>query len=649
MRKIYLLLFLAGLWFTSFGQHVHQPECLPHLCQQHKAVSPFGGTYPQNPLLWAYDVSYYKLDINVDPALAFISGSVEVGARVLTAGLETFVLELMDNMDVERVVSEGDDLGFLHQGNELLIALPRPAEQDQWLVLKIYYQGTPQGEGFFAGFSTGVSPFGQPVLWTLSQPLNARQWWPVKQVLEDKADSLEVIITTPAPYVAASNGLLVSRQDMENNMLRYHWKSRYPIAYYLISLAVSDYMEYNFHAPLDDEGSQVLVQNFIYNNPSYLDQQRSNLERTRAMMQVFSNLFGRYPFATEKYGHATAPMGGGMEHQTISTMAAFTFDLTSHELAHHWYGNSVTCASWSDIWINEGFASYSEYLAREFIQGRLMAQSWMQGVQQSVLSDPTGSVYVPALETANVWRIFNGRLSYRKGAAILHILRNEIHDDAVFFAIMEDFHQQFRDSVASGDDFFRVAEQHTGTSWQYFADQWYYGEGHPVFDLQWWQEGQTLYIRSRQQGSAANPSFFKTSLDIRLSQGGIAVDHRIRQEHPEQLFALAVEGRVDELTADPGNWLLKQLTITRLDQPPGLQIEVFPNPVDADFLIRTNAVASGEAYRLYDARGQLLARGLLQGTQTRVAVPAAAAGLLILEVSQKDAKPWRVKLLRIQK
>lgn len=651
MLRVILFIFSGFITFLSVAQHtqddIHFHDCDLHSCASLKTENFRSGTYDQNPLLWDYDVSYYGLDVTVDPQVSAISGSVRVVASVVVTQMQTFVLELLSNMNVDSVIMQEQIIDFDHLGDELHIKFPIAALQGDLLDIVVYYHGQPQGDGFFSGFRTGVTPYGKPILWTLSEPLNARQWWPVKQVLEDKADSVSIIINTPMPNVGASNGLLLSTQALDNDMVRYHWASNYPIAYYLISLAVSEYDQYNFFAPLSEPENQVFVQNFIYDNPEYILQQVSNIERTIGFMQIFSELFGDYPFASEKYGHATAPLGGGMEHQTLSTMAGFPMDLVSHELVHQWFGNSVTCATWSDIWINEGFASYGEYLGREFLINVATANEWMTLAHNSVLSQPGGSVYVPPLETTEVWRIFNSRLSYKKGAAILHILRNEINNDPLFFEILQTFLQQFKDSVASGDDFKLVVEELTGASWQFFFDQWYYGEGHPVFKITWWQEENQVFIRSLQTGSTQNPAFFLTSLDFVLYAGGQQLPVRFFQQYPEQVFSFPVDENADSLFFDPENWLLKQAAVSRMDAAPGFDISIAPNPFTDKFTILSPYFSGDQTYRVFDMMGKEIISGVITGTETQVALPLTARGILLLEVSNKASGPWITKIMRV--
>ncbi|MBL0103769.1 MAG: hypothetical protein IPP51_08435 [Bacteroidetes bacterium] len=218
---------------------------------------------------------------------------------------------------------------------------------------------------------------------------------------------------------------MLSAVEQNGSTNTYQWKHRYPIAAYLVCLAVTDYAEYSHWVPY---GSDLLeVQNYVYPEDSAFAVTQTN--QIVPIMQLYDTLFGIYPFQNEKYGHAQFNWGGGMEHQTITFVSGFDFELIAHELAHHWFGDKVTCASWHDIWLNEGFATYLALLCYEHMDPNY----WLMSKQyyiSSVTSSPDGSVYCP--DTLDPNRIFDGRLSYFKGAMILNQLRWVIGDSAFF-------------------------------------------------------------------------------------------------------------------------------------------------------------------------------------------------------------------------
>ncbi len=654
MKILYSLLpLLFFSFFLSAQQTDKAPDHKLHECAEtHIKSNIKNGTYDQNPLMWNFDVSFYKLDIEVEPTATTIDGSVRIIAQAITDNFNTIVVELMDDMTVNNVAfTEGDDLSFNHSNNEIEIMLPSSIDSGEEFDITIFYGGTPEPEGFFAGISSEISPTGHPVLWTLSEPLNARQWWPVKQVLEDKADSVHVFITTSSEYTAASNGLLSEIVNIEGNKRRFEWKSKYPIAYYLISIAVSNYAEHNFYAPQSGSSEPVWVQNFIYDDIDFYASIYENLELTKDYMTAFSFLYGDYPFADEKYGHASAPMGGAMEHQTLSTMGSFNPDIISHELAHHWFGNYVTCATWSDIWINEGFASYSEFLAREFVFGEESAKQWMESAHNIVLSQPNGSVYIPPYQTTDIWRIFDGRLSYKKGAAILHILRHEINDDEMFFDILKSFQETYKNDVATGDDFKNEVEMISNITWDWFFNQWYYGEGHPIYNIIWWQIDNTLFISIEQTTSAEVPEFFRASLDFNVIYNNETEEKiRLSNETNQQSFHISAEEDIKELIFDPDNKILKEYSLNTLNESiTGIEPIILPNPFSDEIKIILPYDTMNCDLIIYNLEGNIILRQKLRGHINYINTEGIQEGLYILQIIEESGKAiHRKKALKIK-
>lgn len=198
------------------------------------------------------------------------------------------------------------------------------------------------------------------VLWTLSEPYGARDWWPTKQTLNDKIDSCDIFVTTPSGYKVGSNGILLNVVQDGNNVI-HHWKHIHAEPAYLIAIAVADYSEYIDWVPLDS-GDSLMVLEYVY--PCNLLSAQLQTTDIIPTMQFFIELFGDFPF--EKYGHAQFGWGGGMEHSSMTFVGGFNHGLLAHELAHQWFGDKITCGSWQDIWLNEGFATYLEGLTYDF-------------------------------------------------------------------------------------------------------------------------------------------------------------------------------------------------------------------------------------------------------------------------------------------
>ncbi|MEX0986567.1 MAG: M1 family metallopeptidase, partial [Bacteroidales bacterium] len=471
MKKIAIL-----LWLLPITMQAQQyPVCpLDHHLQE---------VY-ENPLnerwLSRYDVKFYHLSLEVSNEHTRIEGYTSILTEA-TDNIDTLVFQLIDEMTVTGVEVNGSAVPEYSHRDDVLY-LPVIAVQGDLITTTIHYLGDAnQDRGFFAGMTSSFDNTNQQwVTYTLSEPLNARDWFPVKQVLSDKADSVWVDIICDQNLMAGSNGLLTVVEELPENRHKFRWKSNYPIAYYLISIAVANYRDYSFNAALSENTDSVLVQNFIYDDDKYFLNWKDRIDKTGEMITLFSTLIDDYPFAREKYGHAVAPMGGGMEHQTMTTLSNFNFTLVAHELAHQWFGDNITCGTWQDIWINEGFASYLEYIALENLYNQDAADGWMENAMSAAFGK-TGSVYVPQEEAENVFRVFDYGLSYKKGAVLLHMIRYELNDDALFFDVLKSYTELYSDSVATAVDFREVLELKSGMDFTCFFDQWYYGTGYPNF------------------------------------------------------------------------------------------------------------------------------------------------------------------------
>jgi aminopeptidase N len=556
MAIVFAVSFIQAQWIEHEDGH--------HGCHHAKAINHKGADavfYYQDDLLWDYDVKFYFLDIEVDPTTVDVAGNVTIHAEVVSATFDTLVLEFTEGMILDSAFFEGDEVTATHTNDHVYMKLPTSLSQGDHFEVQIYYHGTPPSGGFFSGVTNDYSnTWNQDVTWTLSEPYAARDWFPVKQVLPDKADSCWVFLTTDEQYMAGSQGLLTAVTPMPDNKLRYEWKSKYPIAYYLISFAVSDYQEYNIYAKPDElAGDSILIQNFLYDSPGVITTYKDQIDVTADFVELFSDLYVLYPFHEEKYGHTLTELGGGMEHQTMTTMGGFWYDLVSHELGHMWFGDNVTCATWQDIWINEGFASYSEYLANQYLKGQSAANSWMSTTHSNVLSQPDGSVYVPEDQLDNIWRIFSGRLSYDKGSAIIHMIRFELQNDSLFFEVLEQFQEEFADSVATGLDFKGVVEDVSGMDFTDFFDQWYFGEGYPTYSIVWNQTEEGLNMNVTQTASfpSATP-LFKMKMEYKI--GTTEGDTNIILYHDANFtqFTIPLEGTVGGILVDPNNWVLNK-------------------------------------------------------------------------------------------
>jgi aminopeptidase N len=505
-----------------------------------------------------YDVKFYKIDICADNSSANIAGYAEIVAEICRSGLECFTLELDDSITVDSVCINGRSAQY-RRANHLLHVACSPERGEICTVTVYYAAANIKNNGFFSAVSNKADKWKIPVTWTLSEPNNAGKWFPCKQYLPDKADSAHIFITVPHHLKAGAPGVLAAVTPMPDNRLRYEWKTRYPLAYYLLSFAVSDYREYLCEARPEGIDHPVAIQHYIYNNDDFFRENKTAIDTTGALLELFSKLYLPYPFAEEKYGHCVAPMGGGMEHQTMTTISDFEPTLIAHELSHQWFGDMVTCASFQDVWVNEGFASYSEYLALEHLVSPDAATEWMKEAHFRARWSKTGSVFVPQKSAGDVWRIFNTDLSYKKGAALVHYIRYIVGDDN-FFDILRGFLRKYAFATATATDFKHFAEQQTNIDLTSCFEQWYFGEGYPVFDVSWKNADGKIELLAEHVGSAAVTPLFATGMDVRLERtDGTDTLVQISVATPHDVFTMRVSGEISSVVVDPGYYVLKDL------------------------------------------------------------------------------------------
>ncbi|HSI91401.1 MAG TPA: M1 family aminopeptidase [Adhaeribacter sp.] len=647
MKNISLLAALLAFFVSGQGYGQAASQCADSHIRKSARVAL--ATAAQQRLMNKYDVNFYKLDIALERTSTFVQGSALIKATSTVATLDTFAFELHQNLNIDSVVLNGQNRAFTRQTGMVYVHLTNPLATGTAIAARVYYKGTPPAPGSAAigeGMSNAFSPtWGAQVTWSLSQPFSAYEWFPVKQVLTDKADSSEVWVTTSATNKVGSNGLLKNTTPMAGGKVRYEWKSQYPIAYYLISVAVSNYIDYTIFANPAGAPNPIPIQNYIYSNPATLTSFQNDINDTAPMLVTFSDLFGLYPFHKEKYGHSMAPLSGGMEHQTMTTQGFFEFTLTAHELGHQWFGDHVTCGSWQDIWLNEGFASYCEYIALQNLRPA-QARNWMNNTHNPVLNMGGGSVYVPAADSMNVNRIFSGTLSYNKGAAVLHTLRFEMNNDSLFFTTLKTFSNQFGNGTAKTPDFKQVAETVSGKNLTTFFDQWIYGQGFPTFSIDWNQVGQNLIMKVTQTVSRpAITPFFETDVEYRLltNQGPVII--RVPQNQAVQYYTIPVNGQVNAIEVDPNQWLLNRtgqifrdtnlVTGTKEDARTAA-VSLFPNPVSG-WLQLSGLSFKPQTVRILNAIGQEVMHEKLDPvSELKLNVSALPAGVYLLQLEGQE-------------
>jgi aminopeptidase N len=530
-------------------------------------------TFQENQNTQNYDVTYYRLNIEVQPSVHYIQGDITT-FFIPKQNISEIVFDLNNLLTVDSILYQNNSIAFEHTHNQ--IHIHQSFNTSILDSVTIFYQGTPP---YSASFRTD-SHKNTPILWTLSEPYGALDWWPCKQSLIDKADSIDTYITVPSENKVAGIGNLINEIHHPNQKTTIHWKSNYPIATYLIAIAVTPYAEIKFQSHLSN--GDLIVQNYIYKEDSVnvIDQ----LLATDTLLRFYDSIIGPYPFMNEKYGHAQFGRGGGMEHQTMSFMFHFGFGLTAHELAHQWFGNKITCGSWSDIWLNEGFATYFAGIPYEFLYNDSSWSLWKNTFLERATALPDGSIYVA--DTSEISRIFDPNLSYAKAGYMLHMLRKQIGDTHFFNAIQSYITDpQLIYSFAYTNDFFQHIENQTGQDISVFKNQWIYGQGYPSFHLEWQQKNSDFQMTLSQTTSHPSIKFFYLNVPILLeSKTGDSLWAYIDHKKNNQKIILNVHFIIDKVTIDPDLNLISKanfsINTTSLDD-----LSIYPNPAQNQITI----------------------------------------------------------------
>ena len=606
MKKIYFSFFI---FLTPFYGEDIEPK---YLCSHEKSASRWqaqNSTLNQNQE--KIDIKFYELNLDIDFNSSRLRGSVTVNGVIGNIYPDFIELDLYDNMTVDSILQNNIPILYLHENDMLKIPLSDITLDDENLFsLTIFYQGTPDHCGA-GGFKFDEHQnIGH--VWTLSEAYCARSWWPCKDDPSDKADSVNIIISVPLEpaYIVASNGLL-SSTTINNNKKTYFWKERYPITTYLVSLAIYPYTKWvdQYVSPISSD--TMLIEHYVF--PDRYEASYPNYSLTKDMLSFFSELFGEYPFISEKYGHADFTWGGGMEHQTLSSMGSFSQNLMVHELGHSWWGNLITCKTFNDIWLNEGFARYCQALWAEHMYGREAYFDFMNNHAYY----GAGTIYVENPSSNS--QIFSAGLSYNKASWVLHMLRHKV-GETMFFDILKSYasNDSLSYNAASTSDFQKVCEDISGLDFEQFFQQWIYGERYPKYELSWWHEGNGIYNVKIDQVQSYN--FFSMPIDLKFSgsAGPMLVDTTIVIENNNfsQLYEFSgFNFLVENVMLDPENWILKEATysVNEIDNilPDRVEVEkAFPNPfnskVKLSFYINPQYGDTHVSVNIFDSRGKII-------------------------------------------
>jgi len=491
----------------------------------------------------AYDARWYALDLTPAPATHSLSGTVRMKATVIAGPLSAVDLDLTPAMIVDATTSAGAPATFSHPASILTITLDRAYATGETFDVTVAYHGDPTAGGSFGfNFTDG----GQ-LIWSLSEPFGARTWWPCKDANDDKADSVRVRVTVPTGLITASNGVRTVATDNGTTAVS-EWHERYPIATYLVSIASFPYVvTQDWYKPATGDSMPITFFTFPSTN-AYVGPLHAKI---KDMIAAFAARYGEYPFLSEKYGHAQFLFGGGMEHQTCTSLGAYDEWVMAHELAHQWWGDMVTCRDFHHIWLNESFATYSEAIWAEANGGYA---AYKEDIDFNQFFGP-GSVWVPDVSDEN--RIFDYDLTYNKGSWVLHMLRHVL-GDAAFFQSLAQYRAQFAYASATTEDFRDVCELVSGKDLHPFFQQWIYGEYYPQYRPTWTATpaagGYDVHLTLDQ---IQNWQIFQMPVDIRIVTAAGNRDFTVQNTTASQSYTLHVDAAPGAVKIDPDEWILR--------------------------------------------------------------------------------------------
>jgi aminopeptidase N len=498
---------IAGFVVASaVGQTAQQPAAPTHA----NILRGEYGRYRANN-----DLLFYHLDIRVDPVKKFVSGKNTIRFRMLSDDTR-IQLDLYDNLKIDEIVFEpgqnvlsprlGDPttkmanptlLKYSRDSGAVFVDFPKTLKAGQTYTIDFYYSGTPQTTGRFGGFTFGKDPASRDWIFTACEGEGASIWWPNKDQWKDEVESMEISIAIPNELTDVSNGKFIDKTDLGDGYTRWDWLVQYPINNYDVSVNIGKYEHFSDRAgdvPMD-----------FYALPEDLEKAKKQFAQAKGMIEAYTHYFGEYPFKKDGYKLIEAPYSG-MEHQSAVTYGnhfangylerdwtgvgispRFDF-IIIHESGHEWFGNSITAADRSDMWIHEGWTTYLECLYVEYMYGKADGLKYTNGYkskvrnQQPIIS-PRGLNATPPQDM------------YFKGALFLNTLRSIVNDDARWWALLKDFFQHFKYQTIMTEDIVAWFNQKTKMNLTPVFDQYLRHTALPRLELKFDETAGTVSYR----------------------------------------------------------------------------------------------------------------------------------------------------------
>lgn len=515
-----------------------------------------------------YDTQHIKLKLDLNPAEKSITGEAVITLVPLVDQFESFKLHAKD-LEIKHVLLNAKlPLSFHADSETVTIGLPHQYEKKDTVIITIQYVAKPTS-GIHFNEPTDEKPNTPLQIYTHSEPISARNWFPCYDEPDDKITS-EIIASVPENHFLLSNGKLISvDQNKKQPGKTFHWLQNKPHSTYLVSITSGEYGE------VKENCDGIPLHYYVY--PNDIKNVSNSFARTPKMIRYFQKIFGvKYPW--DKYAQIVVAdyQAGGMEHTSATTLNDRTIhdrrahfdmssdDLVAHELAHQWFGNLVTCKNWSHLWLNEGFATYAEILFKGFDRGEAEAQYAIYNDQNFHLDLEDSEFHQPIINESFVHPedLFT-HITYQKASLVLHMLRDMI-GDSLFFQSLNAYLQRFAFQCAESIDFQKIVQEVSGKNLDWFFEQWLYRGGHPEFNVsyRWSTEKKQLilYVQQTQDDSLGLvPAVFQMPVDIEIIGTSGKLAKKVFLSAREDTFKFAFDNRPLLVRFDKNNCILKQV------------------------------------------------------------------------------------------
>jgi len=481
------------------------------------------------------DLLFYHLDIRIDPAKKLVSGKNTIRFKMLQDDTR-IQLDLADTLNIDKILLDATPLHYERDSGAVFVDFPYTLRSGSVHSIDFYYSGTPVQTGRFGGFTFGTDPSGHPWIYTACEGIGASIWWPNKDQWRDEVETMQISVAIPNDLVDVSNGRFQGKTDLGDGYTRWDWLVHYPINNYDVSVNIGNYQHFS-----DKMGD--LDMDF-YALPEDVEKARKQFAQAKGMIEAYEHYFGEYPFKKDGYKLVEVPYSG-MEHQSAVTYGnhfangylerdwtgvgispRFDF-IIIHESGHEWFGNSISAADPSDMWIHEGWTTYLESLYVEYMYGKDDAIKYLNGYKPKVKNDR------PILTLRGV----NGEPpadQYFKGVLFINTLRSIVDDDARWWKLLHDFYQHFKYQNIMTDDVVQFFNQQTGMNLTPIFDQYLRHTAIPTLELKFdtakgtvsyrWQADEPMFQMPVRVGKKDNWQVLRATSDWQTTRTPVNKD-----------------------------------------------------------------------------------------------------------------------------